>query len=64
MTNLNQDLQDILNDLSPEDRAKLAKATPADWASAAAELVTDPGFWGEMGTAFLQGMARGFEKRR
>ena len=62
MTNLNQDLQDILNDLSPEDRALLAKATPADWAQATAELVTDPSFWGEMAAAFAQGLARGLTR--
>ena len=64
MSNLNQDLQSILNDLTPEERHLLAKATPADWAQAGAELVVDPSFWGEIAAAFVEGMARGFDKRR
>ena len=64
MSNLNQDLQSILNDLTPEERSLLAKATPADWAQAGAELVVDPSFWGEIAAAFVEGMARGFDKRR
>ena len=64
MSNLNQDLQSILNDLTPEERRLLAKATPADWAQAGAELVVDPSFWGEIAAAFVEGMARGFDKRR
>lgn len=50
--------------LTPEERANLAKVTPQDVTRAIAELITDPAFWGQMGTAFLNGMARGFDKRR
>ena len=64
MSNLNQDLQSILNDLTPEERQLLAKATPADWAEAGAELINDPGFWAQIATAFIEGMARGLENRR
>lgn len=60
--NLETELTNALNELTPEERALLSKATAADWASAAAELVTDPGFWGEMGTAFLRGLERGLTR--
>lgn len=50
--------------LTPAERANLAKVTPQDVTRAIVELITDPGFWGEMGTAFLNGMVRGLENRR
>ena len=62
--NLETELASILNDLTPEERRLLSKATPADWAKAGAELVVDPSFWGEIAGAFAEGMARGFDKRR
>jgi hypothetical protein len=55
---------ETLEEMTPAERKALAAATPKDWIAAIAELVTDPGFWGEMGTAFLQGIARGLENRR
>ena len=66
--NLETELLNVWNDevanLTPEERDLLAAATPKDWIAAIAELVTDPGFWGKMGTAFLNGMVRGLEQRR
>ena len=50
--------------LTPEDRVKLANSTPADWFAAIVECVTDPGFWGGLGAAFLEGMQMGFAERR
>ena len=50
--------------LTPEERAMLAKVTPQDVTRAVAELITDPTFWQRIGQAFLDGMARGFDKRR
>lgn len=50
--------------LTPEERAKLAKVTPQDVTRAVAELITDPTFWQGIGRAFLDGMARGFDKHR
>ena len=62
--NLETELINALNDLTPEERRLLAKATPKDWAEAGAELVVDPSFWGELAAAFTEGLARGFDKRR
>ena len=50
--------------LTPEDRAKLANSTPADWFAAIVEVITDLGFWGRLGAAFLEGMQSGFAERR
>ena len=54
-------LQDALNDLTPEERDMIAQSTPADWAAAVSELVTERSFWEGIGTAFLQGIADGLE---
>lgn len=53
-----------MTNLTPEERALLAKATPQDWATAIWELAIDPTFWQGIGRAFLDGMARGFDKHR
>lgn len=68
MSNLETELlnawDETVADLTPEERQALAKATPQDWIEAISETVTDPAFWSEMGTAFLNGMLRGLESRR
>jgi hypothetical protein len=51
----------IVGDLTPAERQMLAKSTPADWFGAIAELVQDPKFWASIGTAFLEGIAKGFD---
>ena len=55
---------ETMAEMTPAERKALTEATPKDWIAAIAELVTDPGFWGEMVTAFLNGMVRGLENRR
>lgn len=53
-------------DLTPEEQQAIANATPEDWAQAANDLARDPEFWGELGTAivqgFFQGLMRGLDK--
>ncbi len=49
-------------DLTPAERERLSQMTARDVIRAIAELIVDPGFWQRTGAAFLQGMARGFEK--
>jgi hypothetical protein len=51
----------IVGDLTPAERQMLAKSTPADWFGAIAELVQDPKFWAGIGTAFLEGIAKGLD---
>lgn len=53
-----------MDDLTPEERAALAQATPQDFADAIRQIATDRSFWIDMAQAFLDGMARGFDKRR
>jgi hypothetical protein len=53
---------DAIADLTPAERERLSQMTAQDVIRAIAELIADPGFWQRMGIAFLQGMARGFEK--
>ena len=63
MPNLETDLTNAWNDtmaeLTPEERKILAGATAEDWAKAISETVTDPTFWGQIGTAFVNGFIRG-----
>jgi hypothetical protein len=53
---------DAVADLTPAERERLSQMTGQDVIRAIAELIVDPGFWQRTGIAFLQGMARGFEK--
>lgn len=62
--NLETELINALNDLTPAERQTLAAATPAEWAKAGAEVLNDPAFWGEIAAAFAEGFTRGFENRR
>jgi len=64
MTNLNQDMQDVLNNLTAEERNLLKKATLKDWVTAISELVTERSFWEGILNSFLEGMNRGLEKNR
>lgn len=63
-TELLNDWNQIMDDLTPAEREQLAAATPKDWIAAIAELIADPTFWQGMAAAFLQGMVRGLENRR
>ena len=62
--NLETELLNAINDLTPEERQVVAAATPADWAKAGAEVLNDPAFWGQIAAAFAEGFTRGFENRR
>jgi hypothetical protein len=62
-TELLNEWNQIVDDLTPAERQMLAQSTPADWFGAIAELVKDPKFWAGIAAAFLNGMARGFENR-
>ena len=63
-TDLLNEWNQIVDDLTPAERQMLAQAKPADWFGAIAELVQDPKFWAGIGTSFLNGMAGGFDKHR
>ena len=60
--NSTADLQQFLDDLTPEQREAIASATAQDWTDALGECVKDPTFWQGIGAAFLEGMARGFDQ--
>lgn len=63
MPNLETELLNAWNDtmaeLTPEERKILATGTAQDWAKAIADCATDPAFWGQIGTAFVEGMIKG-----
>lgn len=63
MTNLETELLNTWNaevaKLTPDERKRLAAATPDDWATAIAEIFTDPRFWQVLGVALLEGIADG-----
>jgi hypothetical protein len=58
--NATDDLQQFLDDLTPLEREAIAAATAQDWMDALGACVKDPTFWQGIGTAFLEGLARGF----
>lgn len=59
VTDLLNAWDETMADLTPEERKLLATATPKDWAEAIAKSVTDPTFWGQIATAFVDGMIEG-----
>jgi hypothetical protein len=56
------DLQQFLDDLTPEQRQQIADTTAQEWMDALGASVKDPTFWKGIGAAFLEGMARGFDQ--
>jgi len=60
--NATDDLQQFLDDLTPEQREAIGQATAQDWMNAIGTCVKDPAFWGTLATSFFQGMVRGFER--
>jgi hypothetical protein len=62
--NATDDLQQFLDELTPTEREAIGKATAQDWTDAIGACVKDPTFWAGIGTAFLNGMARGLDEHR
>ena len=60
--NATDDLQQFLDELTPAEREAIGKATAQDWMDAIGSCVKDPTFWQGIAAAFLNGMARGFDK--
>jgi hypothetical protein len=60
--NATDDLQQFLDDLTPEQRQQIADTTAQEWMDALGASVKDPTFWQGIGAAFLEGMARGFDQ--
>lgn len=58
------DFQDVMKDLTPEERNALKKATVTDWIESTQELATDPNFWGEIVNSFIEGFIRGLNNHR
>ena len=59
--NATDDLQQFLDELTPAEREAIGKATAQDWTDAIGACVKDPTFWAGIGTAFLDGLARGLD---
>lgn len=60
-TKLLNDWNQIVNDLTPDERQLLASATSADWFGAIAELISDPKFWQGILNSSLEGVVKGVE---
>jgi hypothetical protein len=58
--NATDDLQQFLDDLTPEQRQQIADTTAQEWMDALGACVKDPTFWQGIGAAFLEGLANGF----
>ena len=51
--------QQIVEDLTPEQREELKSATDADWIKAIKEVTNDPTFWTTMLISFVDGVLQG-----
>ena len=51
--------QQVIEDLTPEQRNELKNATDADWIKAIKEVTNDPAFWTTMLAAFVEGAVQG-----
>jgi hypothetical protein len=60
-TELQNDWNQIISNLTQEEKQAVAKLTPADWFSAFIQLVFDVKYWQGVGTAFLSGISKGVE---
>jgi hypothetical protein len=57
--NSTNDLQQFLDELTPEQREAIGAASAQDWMDAIGACVKDPTFWQGIGDAFLDGVMRG-----
>jgi hypothetical protein len=57
--NSTDDLQQFLDNLTPEQRESIASATAQDWMDALGACVKNPTFWQGIGAAFIEGLQQG-----
>jgi hypothetical protein len=61
MSNATDDLQQFLDNLTPEERNAIASASAEDWMSALSATVKSPEFWQSVGISFVNGFKRGID---
>jgi hypothetical protein len=57
---LQSDWNEVVSNLTPEEKEMLKNSTPQDWIKAISELVQTRSFWVGIGIAFIEGMCVGF----
>ena len=55
-------LNDALNELTPEEKEVMKKASLSDWITAITSCITDTGFWGEIMESLQKGFVEGMEE--
>ena len=56
---LQSDWNEMVSNLTPEEKKMLMNSTPQDWIQAISDLVKTPSFWAGIGVAFAEGIIRG-----
>jgi hypothetical protein len=58
---LQSDLNEVISNLTAEEKEILKKSTLQDWIQAFSELVKSPDFWAGIGVAFIEGVIQGVD---
>ena len=58
---LQSDWNEVISNLTSEEKEMLKNSTPQDWIQAIIELVKSPEFWGSIGVAFAEGVNQGID---
>lgn len=58
---LQSDLNEVMSNLTPEEKEVLKNSTVQDWVDAISNLVKSPEFWAGIATAFAEGFIRGVD---
>ena len=58
---LQSDWNEVVSNLTSEEKEMLMNSTPQDWIQAIFELVKSPSFWAGIAVAFAEGIIQGVD---
>ena len=58
---LQSDWNEMVSNLTPEEKKMLMNSTPQDWIQTISDLVKTRSFWAGIGVAFAEGIIRGVD---
>lgn len=58
---LQSDWNEVISNLTAEEKEMLKNSTSQDWIQAISELITSREFWAGIAVAFVEGMIRGLD---
>jgi len=58
---LQSDWNEVISNLTPEEKEMLKNSTAQDWMKAISELVQTRSFWVGIGIAFIEGVCQGLD---